>query len=390
MQQNLPNRENCTGCAACYNSCAHGAITMQEDKDGFLIPIVNESKCIDCNLCTKKCPVINIPQFEETHKKIYAAYNLNKEQHQKSASGGLFSAFANYFYQLENGVVCASAFDENLNLKIKTSTCKEDLKQLRGSKYVQSEPGQIYKNIRKLLLEDKQVFFLGTPCQVAGLRSYLGKECQNLFTIDLVCHGVPSPRLFKSYLKAIGVSDKQEYENYYFRNQNNSVYFTNSVKPKDGRSWDIPREKHSYICAYLKGWIHRESCYNCHFTGEHRQGDCTICDFWGILSGKTPFEGKVSMGVSMVMTNTEKGKAMFDKIKNQLYFEEKSYEDAIIDNHNLIRPDARPKERDFIYNELIKLSPCDFMRKYGCRLYVPIPIWKRVINKMKSILLKNK
>ena len=213
---------------------------------------------------------------------------------------------------------------------------KEDLKQLRGSKYVQSEPGQIYKSVRKLLLEDKQVFFLGTPCQVAGLRSFLGKEYQNLFTIDLVCHGVPSPRLFKSYLKSIGVSDKQEYENYYFRNQNNSVYYTNSVKPKDGKSWDIPREKHSYICAYLKGWINRESCYNCHFTGEHRQGDCTICDFWGILSGKTPFKGKVSMGVSMVMTNTEKGKAMFDKIKNQLYFEEKTYEDAIIDNHNLI------------------------------------------------------
>ena len=97
MQQNLPNRENCTGCAVCYNSCAHGAITMQEDKEGFLIPVVNESKCIDCNLCTKKCPVITIRQFEETPIKIYAAYNLNNEQHQKSSSDGLISAIANYF-----------------------------------------------------------------------------------------------------------------------------------------------------------------------------------------------------------------------------------------------------------------------------------------------------
>ena len=388
MQQNLPNRENCTGCSACFNSCAHSAITMEEDKEGFLIPVVDESKCVDCNLCTKKCPVINNPQFEEVEKKVYAAYNLNKEQHQKSASGGLFSAFANYFYQLENGVVCASAFDENLNLKIKTSTCKEDLRQLRGSKYVQSEPGQIYKNIRKLLLEDKRVFFLGTPCQVAGLRSYLGKEYQNLFTIDLVCHGVPSPRLFKSYLKAIGVSDKLEYENYYFRNQYNSVYYTNSVKPKGDKIRKIPYMQHSYTCAFLKGWIQRESCYNCHFTGEHRQGDCTICDFWGILSGKTPFKGKVSMGVSMIMTNTEKGKAMFDKIKNQLYFEEKTYEDAIIDNHNLIHPDMRPKERDFVYEELSNLSPMEFMEKYNCKLFVPTPLWKRVIKRLCHFFIK--
>lgn len=166
------------------------------------------------------------------------------------------------------------------------------------------------------------------------------------------------------------------------------MYFTNSVKPKDGKSWDIPREQHSYICAYLKGWIHRESCYNCHFTGEHRQGDCTICDFWGILSGKTPFEGKVSMGVSMVMTNTEKGKTMFDKIKNQLYFEEKTYEDAIIDNHNLIHPDIRPKERDFVYNELNALSPEEFMEKYNCKLFVPTPLRKRVIKRLRRLFIK--
>lgn len=154
---------------------------------------------------------------------------------------------------------------------------------------------------------------------------------------------------------------------------------------KSGKTWAIPREQHSYICAYLKGWIHRESCYDCRFTGEHRQGDCTICDFWGILSGKTPFKGKVSMGVSMIMTNTEKGKAMFDKIKNQLFFEEKTYEDAIINNHNLIHPDDRPSERDFIYNELNVLTSEEFMEKYNCKLFVPISLWKRIVNKAKSL-----
>ena len=392
MQQKLPNRGNCTGCAACYNSCTHGAIIMQEDEDGFLLPKIDEVKCVNCGLCEKKCPVLHIPEHEETPKKIYAAYNLNKEQHQKSASGGLFSAFANYFYQLQDGVVCASCFDKSLKLGFILSTDKHDLEKLRGSKYVQSEPGLIYKGIRKLLLEGKNVFFLGTPCQVAALRSFLGREYPNLFTIDLVCHGVPSPKLFASYLNSVDITTTQDYDNYYFRNQTNSVYYTSTARTADNKIKKIPYNKHSYICAYLKGWIHRESCYNCHFTGagEHRQGDCTICDFWGILSGKIPFGGDKSMGVSMVMTNTEKGKAMFDRIKDQLYYEEMSFEDALVDNHNLISPDARPKERDYIYNELLALSPAEFMKKYGCRLYVPTSIWKRIVNKLKRVLLKNK
>lgn len=386
MYQNLPNREHCTGCSACYNSCAHGAITMQPDNEGFLMPIIDGEKCVDCGLCVKKCPVIHRPTFDEDSKKIYAAYNLNKEQHQKSASGGLFSAFANYFYALGNGVVCASAFDSSLHLKFLSSVHKDDLKKLRGSKYVQSEIGFIYKEIKKLLVDKKEVFFLGTPCQVAGLRSFLGKEYVNLFTIDLVCHGVPSPDLFKSYLRMIGVNTRDEFDNYFFRSQKDSVYYINSYKRKGKKAVLVQKKQHSYISAYLKGWIHRESCYNCNFTGEHRQGDITICDFWGVLSGKIPFGKKVSKGVSMVMTNTIKGEKIFHKIKDQLYFEEKTFEEALIDNHNLVRPDVRPQERDYIYDELQTLSPEEFMNKYNCIMNLPIPLWKRVFRRLLRVL----
>ncbi len=382
MQRNLPNREHCTGCSACYNTCRHGAITMQFDTEGFLIPIIDESKCVDCLLCEKKCPVNNIPSFEETPKKIYAAYNLNKEQHQKSASGGLFSAFANYFYNMSNGVVCASAFDSSLNLQFVASTDKSDLEKLRGSKYVQSETGLIYRKIKEFLIEKKEVFFLGTPCQVAGLRAYLGKDYINLFMVDLVCHGVPSPLLFKSYLTSIGVTAKDKYDNYFFRSQKDSVYFTSSYKENGKSIHSVPVNQHSYICAYLKGWIHRESCYNCPFTGVHRQGDVTISDFWGILSGKVPFNGIKNMGVSMLMTNTTKGIQMLESIKHQLYLEEKSYEEALIDNHNIIHPDTRPTERNYMYDELLTLTPEEFMIKYNCTLHLPISIWQRVINKL--------
>lgn len=389
MQQNLPNRDNCTGCAVCYNVCTHGAIIMEEDYEGFLMPKIDERHCVGCGLCVKKCPVVNRPSFDETVKKVYAAYNLNKEQHEKSASGGLFSAFANLYYRQDKGIVCASLFDKSLKLKISISSNKDDLVKLRGSKYVQSEVGLIYRDIRKLLLDGCEVFFLGTPCQVAGLRSFLGKEYDNLFTVDLVCHGVPSPKLFSTYLESIGITSKLDYDNYYFRSQKNSVYFTSSVKPSGESVRNIPYNKHSYICAYLKGLLHRESCYNCHFTGTHRQGDCTLGDFWGILAGKIPFDGNTSGGgISMVMINTSKGEKIFDEIKNQLYYEKKTFDEAIIDNHNLIHPDARPEERNIMYEELVSLSPEEFMEKYKCQLYVPVSLWNRIVRKVRSLVFK--
>ena len=365
MQQNLPDRNHCTGCSACLNACAHAAISMQKDQEGFLLPVIDETKCIDCNLCAKRCPVINAPSFEESPKKVYASYNLNSEQHQKSASGGIFSAFANYYYSLDNGIVCASAFDSNLHLSFILSSDKEDLKKLRGSKYVQSEVGLVFKEIRKQLNQNKEVFFLGTPCQVAGLRSFLGRDYDKLFTVDLVCHGVPSPD---------------------FRSQQDSVYFTSSFQKKGNTPIQVPIAKHSYISAYLKGWIHRESCYNCPFTGEHRQGDVTICDFWGILYGIVPFGRSRKHGISMIMTNTTKGETMFAKIKDQLYIEEKTYEEALIENHNLVCPDQRPKERDFIYDELKLVAPEEFMKKYNCVLNIPVPLWKRVLRRFMRIV----
>lgn len=386
MQQNLPDRNHCTGCSACLNACAHAAISMQKDQEGFLLPVIDETKCIDCNLCAKRCPVIYTPNFEESPKKVYAAYNLNPEQHQKSASGGIFSAFANYYYSLDNGIVCASAFNSNLHLSFILSSDKEDLKRLRGSKYVQSEVGLVFKEIRKQLNQNKEVFFLGTPCQVAGLRSFLGRDYDKLFTVDLVCHGVPSPELFEAYLNSIGVSTKEEYENYYFRSQQDSVYYTSSFQKKGNTPIQVPIAKHSYISAYLKGWIQRESCYNCPFTGEHRQGDVTICDFWGILYGIVPFGRSRKHGISMIMTNTTKGETMFAKIKDQLYIEEKTYEEALIENHNLVCPDQRPKERDFIYDELKLVAPEEFMKKYNCVLNIPVPLWKRVLRRFMRIV----
>ena len=386
MQNILPDNQHCTGCAACYNSCAHHAISMERDSEGFLNPKIDSTKCTDCGLCVKKCPVLSVPQQPENLRKVFAAYILDKSIRRRSSSGGLFPAFANYIYS-KKGFVCASSFDEKLNLRFKMTDGLSELQKFQGSKYVQSEVGEIYKEIKQLLRQEKPVLFIGTPCQVAGLKSYLSKPYANLITIDLICHGVPSPGLFENYLKVIGLKMTSiPFNNYLFRHPKDSVYFLSSYETIKGKLKYIPVNKHSYICAYLKGWIHRECCYSCPFTGDIRQGDCTIGDFWGILAGKFSFGGEKNMGVSMVMANTIKGSDLLSAVSDKLYLEEKSYEEAKIDNHNLYKPDTRPSQRDYSYHELSSLSSEEFMKKYNCQLYLPTSLYRKIISKLSNFI----
>lgn len=382
----LCDRKTCTGCSACYSICPKKAITMIADAEGFLVPQINEALCIECGLCQKCCPVLNFSVKESFPLAIYAGYINNQKIRRHSSSGGAFPAFAEYFYSQENGLVVAAAFDEHLNLKHIVSSGHDELHKFQGSKYVQSSIGGIFIEIAKLLKEGKSVLFVGTPCQVAGLKAYLRKDYHNLLTIDLVCHGVPSPKLFKHYLKQIGLSDNVEYKDFYFRNQKQSSFFSHTAIKQSGFSKHISPSQHSYICAYLKGWLHRESCYSCPFSQIPRQGDCTIADFWGILANKVPFGGDSTNGVSLIIINSNKGEAVFNQIKSSFYLEEKTLEEAKIDNHNLYTHDDRPEIRDIVYNELFNSSPESFMLKYNLKLPLPPTTYKRIISRLKSIL----
>lgn len=374
----LCDRLHCTGCAACSSICPKKAITMQVDAEGFLMPHINRDLCVECGLCQKTCPVLSYKVDENANPlAVYAGYINKMKLRRHSSSGGTFVAFAEHYYSLGNGVVVAAAFDEHLNLKHIVSTNYKDLHKFQGSKYLQSNTCDIYPEVLNNLVNGKEVLFIGTPCQVAGLKSFLRKDYANLMTVDLVCHGVPSPQLFKFYLKQVGINFEREFKDFYFRNQKLSVYFQHSVVTKSGSVIHISPSKHSYICAYLKGWLHRESCYNCPFASIPRQADCSIADFWGVLSNKVPFAGDASNGVSMIMINTEKGKRIFNEIKNSFYIENKTLDDAKIDNHNLYTHDVRPTVRDFIYKELKEMKPEFFMKKYDLRLPIPPTIWER-------------
>lgn len=381
----LCDRNICTGCSSCFNACPRKAIHMEPDIEGFLNPIIDNDICVSCGLCIKSCPIITPRTIIRKEPVYYAAINKNKNDHIKSASGGMFSAFARYFYDDLKGYVVAASFDDHLVLHHKISNNKGDLEKFRGSKYVQSEIGTTYKDVKNLLQSGKHVFFIGTPCQVAGLNSYLIKTYDNLFTIDLVCHGVPSPRLFKYYLDAIGVNTTKKFRDYIFRNRKDSAYFNSTVIPKYGFSKAIDYNKHSYICAYLKSWLHRESCYKCPFSSIPRQGDCSISDFWGILAGKVPFRYDKSHGVSMVMVNSQKGEQIFEKVKAYLLYEKKTFEEALIDNHNLIEHDVRPEIRNKSYTEMASTTPEEYLKKYNLSLPRKKTIFQRLIRKLSRL-----
>ena len=379
----------CAGCAACFAVCAKRAITMVADSDGFLYPRINDPLCVNCGRCKKTCPINNHAVKDNIPIKVYAGFNVDKKILKDSSSGGAFPAFANYIYR-SGGGIAAAAFDERLELKHIVSFDKRDLPKFQGSKYVQSSMLSVYDDIAAAIQQRKTILFVGTPCQVAGVKAVMGNT-DNLYTIDLVCHGVPSPMIFQHYLRQIGCSDNDRYVDFWFRSKANSAFFLHSFRKKKGVKKIIPLNKHSFICAYLKGWLHRESCYHCPFAALPRQGDCTISDFWGIIGQKVPFGRHFENGISMIMVNTSKGQTLFEHIKNQLYYEEKTLDDAKIDNHNLYSHDIRPEIRSGIYDELMTLAPEVFMNKHGLRLPHPRTLKERVVSKVwRWLPIKNK
>lgn len=338
---------DCTGCMACYNACSHKAIEIEKDKDGFLRPVIREDICVDCNLCEKSCPIITPLEARNNIPSIYAAWH--EKDRRVSSSGGAFSAFARMVLS-QGGVVIGAAFDKELHLKHILIDDVEGLAALRGSKYVQSEIGDIFKIVKQQLKCGKRVFFCGTPCQVAGLRGFLKKDYDLLLTADLACHGVPSDEVFQSYLKKLKNrlgkdEDRLLIMNYEFRRRDGwgfapSISTTNGYRPLYGR-------EALYMDAFDKCALFRESCYHCPFAKIPRVGDVTLADFWGLGRHGNKFNHSVTRGVSLILANTEKGDRALRNLNNT-FIEERTLEEALVENHNLIGPSKRHAKRNDI------------------------------------------
>lgn len=343
----LSKINECTGCHACVNACAKGAIKMIEDKEGFLQPHVDSTHCVDCGLCEKSCPIVSPKKNgNNSTPRTYAFWH--HEDRTKSSSGGAFSAFARKVIS-DGGVVYGAAYSPFPIVKHIAIEKVEDLEKLRGSKYMQSDMGDCFKQVKSELLANRKVLFTGTPCQVAGLRAFLRKDYENLLLVDIACHGTPSVKVFASYLEKLnnrlGKAENGLIKNFEFRNRDgwgktSSITIGSSCK----RLYGIDG---LYMKAFDKSALFRKSCYHCPFAKIPRIGDCTIADFWGIGCYGDKFNHDVTKGVSLVLVNNEHGSAAFGQLEG-CFSEERHLKETLHLNHNLVGPSKLHPLRDEI------------------------------------------
>lgn len=348
MDISCVNKNECCGCASCYNVCPVSAITMIEDEiEGVLYPVVDKERCIDCGACVRGCPSLNtlnpndkMPQDDPV---CYAAIANDNNIRENSSSGGIFSLLAQNI--LENGgVVFGAAFDDLWEVEHIKITTVEELSKLRGSKYLQSKIAFTYKEVKAELQTGKKVMFSGTPCQCEGLASYLGKKYDNLYLVDFICHGVPSPLVWRKYVELRG--HNKQITSISFRNKNISwemflleLVFTNSSKYMQDLQHD------TYMRGFLRNLYLRSSCYHCNYRKQNRITDITLADFWGVdnvIPGMNDHRG-----TSLVIVQSDKGADLLyhidcKKIKCE-------YRDAIKYNPSYIESPVIHKNRDVFF-----------------------------------------
>lgn len=389
----LLNRNECCGCSSCVQKCPKNAISMIENDEGFLYPIIDKEKCIDCGLCSKVCPQLKeIKKADENYPKAYAMYNKNEDELLKSSSGGIFSVIANYVLE-NNGVVFGAAYDEELNVNHIKVNDKKELEKLRSSKYVQSNIKNTYKEAEEELRKDKMVLFSGTPCQIEGLKSYLIKEYENLITCDLVCHGVPSQKLFKTYLEYLSIKFKSKVKSYNFRSKNKYGWglFT-EVITDDNKKHYIKSDFDPYYSNFLNCNTYRESCYKCHYTNYNRVSNFTLADYWGVSSIHPNFYSE--KGISLILVNDKKGEKVLNEIIPNIEKIDTDLEFASGRNKNLIQPSNRPEIRNNIYNGIYSKETLKFVKenlkvklsiKKIIKLFVPVKL-QNYLKKMRGMI----
>lgn len=385
-------RDACTGCAACAAICPVDAIAMRPDAEGFHHPNIDSDVCTDCGMCRKICPVNkprgnkssgDVEEKTASSPAVWAAWHLDEEIRRQSSSGGVFTALAENVLA-KGGVVVGAAFDQQLVVRHCIIESITDLHRLRGSKYVQSEISpELYRTVRHLLKEGRTVLFSGTPCQVAGIRKFIKGPCDRFYCCDIVCHGVPSARLFKKYVQENLKKDEQ-LTTVSFRDKATGWKKFNICWHLDGgktRSFGVMLAD-PYMAAFLRDIALRESCYMCHFTNIHRAGDLTMADFWGVTK-KYPEYDTDDKGTSLVLVNTPKGQAWLDGCRTRLFLGPADLDTAIIGNPMLVRSVPRPLDRDVFYIDLDALTFNSLVRKY--QLGTP-PFYGRVFNLLKRQL----
>lgn len=342
----IKNPADCCGCTACASICTHDAITMKPDVLGFLYPEVDKGKCVDCGLCDKVCAFNDHYDTSLNLEKplVYGARHKDMNEVETSRSGAVFIAISDYILE-QGGVVYGAGYTDHFRVVHKRATTKEERDEFKGSKYVQSDMTGVFRQVKQDLRDGLTVLFSGTPCQTSGLNSYVGKRLrEKLFLVDIVCHGVPSPYMWRDYIA------------YLEKKQGSPIVWVN-FRDKQKYGWAAHHEtfkfktggKMSFTFLFYKHIMFRKSCGNCHFTNTKRPSDITIADFWG-WQKTDPNINKDNKGVSLVFVNTEKGRRLFEAVRNDLDVIPAKLEDCMqpnLQHPSVIHPKRMAFERDF-------------------------------------------
>ena len=331
----IKDKKDCCGCHACASVCAHRAITMQADAEGFLYPIVNKEACTDCGLCEQVCPIIH--QASPTRPlNVYAARSNDEELRRQSSSGGIFTLLAEAVIR-EGGVVFGAKFDEEWNVIHTWTESFDGLAAFRGSKYVQSTIGNTYKEAKEFLQHGRKVLYTGTPCQIAGLKRYLRKDYDNLLTADVICHGVPSPLVWQRYLdemrtkgKITDISFRDKtygWTQYVFR----LGYISTTANTSEEQTLLTPRSENIFMRGFLADLYLRPSCHDCPARSGKSNSDITLGDFWGIQSVYPELND--NKGYSAILIHSAKGQTYYNKLNKTGI--ESNYEYLLPENPSL-------------------------------------------------------
>lgn len=359
---NFPSLK-CSGCHTCAQLCPVQAIMMAESPEGFKYPQIDRRKCIDCHLCEKKCPVLHAVTLNDCDIAAYACINTDENIRRESSSGGVFSLCAEHIINA-GGVVFGARFNESFSVVHGFVRTKEELSAFRGSKYVQSEIGDCYTECKAFLDSGLPVLFTGTPCQIGGLKAYLNKEYENLYLIDIICHGVPSPLLWKKYLNYRTAQANSPVRRIAFRRKDCGwKRYSVAFSYENVTEYRETLDKDLYMQLFLRDVCLRESCYSCSFKTEHRCSDLTIADFWGV--DKVCPEMFDDKGTSLVLVQSVKGKKLLETIKSGLKIKEVSMTESIRFNSSYIKSSQRPRSRNTFFRDL-ETKPMAFVfKKYG-------------------------
>ena len=377
---NIKEKIDCCGCHACFNACPVNAIKMIEEEKGFKYPVVDKEKCINCGLCDKVCPIINNKKIENTPV-AYACYNKDEEIRKNSSSGGIFTLIASNIIK-NNGVVFGVAFDNEFNVKHIMVEKVEDLEKLRGSKYVQSDIGDTYKKAKECLEEGREVLFTGTPCQIEGLKTYLRKDYENLYTQDIICHGVPSPKVWNKYKEYRENKDKDIPINISFRNKDNGWQYFNLKFLYNKKEYKRNKIEDLFMKSFLQNMSLRDSCYACSFKKYNRLSDITLADFWGIDNILSELND--NKGISLVIVNSEKGQAMIKNIKDNIFVKEVNIEEALKFNPSMIKSASKNQHREDFFKDLECEKFDKVVNKYATKTNIVV----KILRKIKHTLIK--